>query len=38
MDLAFYLLTDAACDLDKEFVDRQENFFVFPMNYSINVQ
>ncbi len=38
MDLAFYLLTDAACDLDKEFVDRQENFFVFPMNYSINGQ
>ncbi len=34
--MAFYLLTDAACDLDKEFVDSQENFFVFPMNYSIN--
>ena len=36
MTLAFYLLTDAACDLDKEFVDSQENFYVFPMNYSIN--
>ncbi len=34
--MAFYLLTDAACDLDKEFVDAQENFYVFPMNYSIN--
>ena len=34
--MAFYLLTDAACDLDKEFVDSQENLFVFPMNYSIN--
>ena len=34
--MAFYLLTDAACDLDKEFVDSQENFFVFPMNYYIN--
>lgn len=34
--LATYLLTDAACDLDKEFVDSQENFYVFPMNYSIN--
>ncbi len=36
--MAFYLLTDAACDLDKEFVDSQENFYVFPMNYSINGQ
>ncbi len=34
--MATYLLTDAACDLDKEFVDSQENFYVFPMNYSIN--
>ena len=34
--MAFYLLTDAACDLDREFVDRQEHFYVFPMNYSIN--
>ena len=38
MSLAFYVLTDAACDLDKEYVDRQENFYVFPMNYSINGQ
>ena len=34
--MAFYLLTDAACDLDKAFVESQENFYVFPMNYSVN--
>ncbi len=34
--MAFYLLTDAACDLDRAFVEKQENFYVFPMNYSIN--
>lgn len=36
--MAFYLLTDAACDLDKSFVDAQENFYVFPMNYTIDGQ
>jgi DegV family protein with EDD domain len=34
--MAFYLLTDAACDLDRAFVDSQENFYVFPMNYTID--
>ncbi|MBQ9720411.1 MAG: DegV family protein [Oscillospiraceae bacterium] len=34
--MAFYILTDAACDLSKEYVDRQKDFYVFPMNYTID--
>ena len=36
--MAFFILTDAACDLDSGYVKEQENFYVFPMNYSINGQ
>ena len=34
--MAFYIVTDAGCDLNKEYIDRQKNLYVIPMDYTIN--
>ena len=34
--MSFYIVTDAGCDLNKEYIDRQKNLYVIPMDYTIN--
>ena len=34
--MAFYIVTDAGCDLNKDYIDRQKDLYVIPMDYTIN--
>lgn len=36
--MALYIVTDAACDLPKSFVDKQKDFCVIPMPYHLDGQ
>lgn len=36
--MAFWIVTDVACDLPKRYIDEQENFYVIPMPYRIDGQ
>ena len=36
--MAFYIVTDVACDLPKSYIDKQQNFYVIPMPYRIDGQ
>ena len=34
--MAFIIMTDAGCDLDKQYIDSQHDFQVIPMDFTIN--
>lgn len=36
--MSIYMLTDVACDLPQSFIDKQKDFYVFPMPYRMNGQ
>ena len=36
--MSFWIVTDAACDLTKSYVDQQEKFHVMPMSYHMDNQ